>query len=240
MLNLKKTKFPFRVDKFPFFYGWVILIAGTIGVVMSIPGQTMGVSVFTDSLINALGIQRTSLSFAYLLGTVTSGLMITRAGKYYDKYGARIMAMVSGFMLGLIVIGMTKIDVLVKSLSGLFQNVNYNIIAIVFLVIGFWGIRFFGQGVLTMVSRNMVMKWFEQHRGLANAVDGGICFRLAFRMLPACSTHLIGNDGWRGPRGQKSDLFVGIGFVIFLRCCFSGTMLLTADLSPTGTSGENN
>ncbi|MCK5198258.1 MAG: hypothetical protein KAR21_07900, partial [Spirochaetales bacterium] len=49
----------------PFSYGWIILIVGTIGVLMSIPGQTMGVSVFTDFLIEALEISRTGISTTY-------------------------------------------------------------------------------------------------------------------------------------------------------------------------------
>ena len=95
---------PFQVSKFPFFYGWVILAAGTIGILMSIPGQTMGVAVFTESLLSDLQINRNSLSLAYLVGTLGSGLIITRAGKLYDKYGARVMAFIAGVMLGLMLV----------------------------------------------------------------------------------------------------------------------------------------
>jgi hypothetical protein len=35
---------------------------------MSIPGQTMGVSVFTDILIEKLGISRLNLSLTYMVG----------------------------------------------------------------------------------------------------------------------------------------------------------------------------
>lgn len=212
-INLKTTPFPFKVDKFPFFYGWVILIVGTIGVLMSVPGQTVGVSVFTDYLIDALKIERTSLSLAYLLGTVASGFMITRAGKYYDKYGARVMAMVAGFMLGLMAIGLTKVDGMVNAVAGFLQNVNREIIAVVFLVIGFWGIRFFGQGILTMVSRNMVMKWFEKHRGLANALMG-VFVSFGFSYAPRLLNDIIEIDGWRSAWGIIGA-FVGVVFVVF-------------------------
>ncbi len=72
---------PFPPSKIPFFYGWVILAAGVIGILMSIPGQTMGVSVFTENLLSDLQINRNNLSLAYLVGTLTSGLLITKAGK---------------------------------------------------------------------------------------------------------------------------------------------------------------
>ena len=36
-------------------------------VLMSVPGQTMGMAVFTDPFIEAFGLNRTELSLAYLL-----------------------------------------------------------------------------------------------------------------------------------------------------------------------------
>ena len=110
---------PFSPSRLPFFYGWVILVAGTIGILMSIPGQTMGVSVFTDNLIDDLGISRNSLSLAYLFGTLVSGLMITRAGKLYDKHGARVMAFIAGVMLGTMLVFLTRIDRLVDALQNM-------------------------------------------------------------------------------------------------------------------------
>ncbi|MFA9389302.1 MAG: MFS transporter [Prolixibacteraceae bacterium] len=185
---------------------------------MSIPGQTMGVSVFTDYLLDALKIERTNLSLSYLLGTVISGFMITRAGKYYDKYGARILAMGAGFLLGLTVIAFTKIDVVVQWVSSLFEGDQHTIIAIIFLVIGFWGIRFFGQGILTMVSRNMVMKWFDKRRGMANGIMG-IFVSFGFSYAPRLLNTMIENDGWRGA-WLNIGLFVGIVFVAFALVVF--------------------
>jgi hypothetical protein len=52
--RLWSPNFPFAPAKSPFFYGWVIVAAGTLGVVFSIPGQTMGFTVFSDILIREL------------------------------------------------------------------------------------------------------------------------------------------------------------------------------------------
>ena len=54
----KHCNIPFPPSGFPFFYGWIILAAGIVGVTMSIPGQTMGVSVFTENLLADLDIDR--------------------------------------------------------------------------------------------------------------------------------------------------------------------------------------
>lgn len=217
-MNLKTTPFPFKVNKWPFFYGWIILIAGTIGVLMSIPGQTMGVSVFTDYLVDALQIERTSLSLAYMIGTISSGLLITKAGKYYDLYGARIMAMLSGFMLGLVLLSLSKVDLIVNAIAGISDAISIETITIIVLVFGFFGIRFFGQGILTMVSRNMVMKWFETRRGLANAIMG-LFVSFGFSYAPRIFNSMIEHVGWRDTWFQLG-LVVGGAFVLFALIIF--------------------
>ena len=204
---------PFPVSKFPFFYGWVILAAGTIGILMSIPGQTMGVSVFTESLLSDLQINRNNLSLAYLVGTLGSGLIITRAGKLYDQYGARVMAFIAGVMLGVMLVYLTRIDRLVSSLSEV-GWLSPALLTFVLLAIGFWGIRFFGQGLLTMVSRNMVMKWFNRRRGLANAVLG-IFSALGFSVAPKILDLVIQRFEWRGAWIFLAIL-VGIVFALFV------------------------
>ena len=204
---------PFDPSKLPFFYGWVILAAGTFGVLMSIPGQTMGVSVFTENLLRDLEINRNNLSLAYLVGTLGSGLIITRAGKLYDKHGARVMAFIAGVMLGVMLVYLTRIDRLVSSLSEV-RWLSPALITFVLLAIGFWGIRFFGQGLLTMVSRNMVMKWFNRRRGLANAVLG-IFSALGFSIAPKLLDHIIQRLEWRGAWIFLAIL-VGTVFAIFV------------------------
>ena len=87
-LMKRNCNIPFAPASFPVFYGWIILAAGTIGMLMSIPGQTMGVSVFTDKLIRDLAVDRSNLSLAYFFGTLSSGLMITRAGKVTLFWGS--------------------------------------------------------------------------------------------------------------------------------------------------------
>ena len=46
----------------PIYYGWVILIGGTLGSVMTSPGQTYAVSVFIDYFIEDLGLSRSLIS----------------------------------------------------------------------------------------------------------------------------------------------------------------------------------
>ena len=88
-LRLLQPNYPFPPDRIPFFYGWMIVAAATVGILMSIPGQTMGVSVFTDHLLEATGLSRLSLSNAYLIGTLTSGLLLPFGGMLLESTGGK-------------------------------------------------------------------------------------------------------------------------------------------------------
>ena len=191
-----KGDFPFSPAKVPFFYGWIILAAGATGVVMSIPGQTMGVSVFTDRLIDSLDISRLNLSLAYMIGTLSSSLLLSRAGKQYDIYGARITAFVSSVLMGAVLLYMSSLEIITLKLNMLF-NISFSAAAFILITPGFFALRFFGQGVLTMVSRNMVMKWFDRKRGLAAALMG-IITAFGFAYAPKPFNRLIILFGWEG------------------------------------------
>ena len=49
------------VARTPFFYGWLVLLAGSFGLFMTTPGQTLGVSVFLDGIIADLALSRTTV-----------------------------------------------------------------------------------------------------------------------------------------------------------------------------------
>ena len=98
---LLNPNFPFKPKKFPFFYGWMIALLATIGMISSIPGQTMGVGVFTEYLIKKTGLNRLEISLAYMTGTIISSLIVPFAGRVLDKLGARTMVIIAGLGLSL-------------------------------------------------------------------------------------------------------------------------------------------
>ncbi|HEU4637150.1 MAG TPA: hypothetical protein VFS41_13280, partial [Edaphobacter sp.] len=58
----KRNDLPHIFDRRGVYYGWVVLLAGTVGIIMSVPGQTMGVSIYTDPLLTSLHMSRVDLS----------------------------------------------------------------------------------------------------------------------------------------------------------------------------------
>ncbi|MCH2667226.1 MAG: hypothetical protein MKZ59_04585, partial [Deinococcales bacterium] len=82
------------VQRFPLFYGWVILLVGALGMFMTAPGQTFGISVFLDSIIADLGITRTTASLLYALATLVASLGLPFVGRAIDSWGPRIAVVV--------------------------------------------------------------------------------------------------------------------------------------------------
>ncbi|WP_258103830.1 MFS transporter [Marinoscillum sp. MHG1-6] len=184
---------PFHPGKWPFFYGWMILVWGTIGVIMSVPGQTIGVSAFTDSLIEVLGISRDDLSLSYMFGTIASSFMLPWAGRQYDKHGVRLVALVASVALGLVLFLLSHIDVVIFDLL----NIQSNIIIISVMFVCFLLLRFFGQGVITMTSRNMMVQWFDKRRGFATGFSN-IFISMAFSGSPVLLFYLVDQYSWSG------------------------------------------
>ena len=215
-MNIKSryNNFPFNLHKIPFFYGWVILFAATVGVLVSAPGQTMGVSTFTDYLLDNIGISRNQLSTAYMVGTIGSSLVLTYAGKLYDKYGARWVGMVVSVLLAIVLVLLSQSDRIIEFFVADSQSGFYTLMAIAILMFLFFALRFSGQGVLTMISRNMLMKWFIARRGLVNGISA-VFVGLGFSMAPLTFDMLIQGTSWRGA-WLIMAVFIGTFFTFFV------------------------
>ena len=178
----------------PFFYGWMILFAGGLGTLMTAPGQTIGVSVFNDFLIDVLGISRVALSTAYMIGTTTSGLLLVRAGRVLDRRGSRVVGTAAAVGLGLSVLGMTQVDRASQGIARLTGGTVWP--AFVAVTFGFFLLRFFGQGMLMLSARNMILKWFDKRRGIVTALLG-LTVTLGFSYSPRVFEALIQSYSWR-------------------------------------------
>lgn len=194
--------------KSPIFYGYVILVIGTIGIYCSIPGQTIGVSVFTDPVKDALGLSRNQFSNAYMIGTILSSLVIGRAGVWFDLYGARYVAFFAALSLGgtLILCSWSAImSAYVKELL----SVDTWVIPFVLMTFLFFLLRFAGQGVLTMASRNVIMIWFDKNRGKVNSFSS-VALSFGFSSSPLWVNALIEGYGWE----QTWQILAG-GLLVF-------------------------
>jgi MFS family permease len=135
------------VHRSPVYYGWVVWVVATIGMLATSPGQSYTVSLFIDHFIHDFGLGRTTVAGLYSLGTFVAALGLTWVGRKIDRYGNRRSALVIGtlFALGLVAWSM------VTGPLG--------------LLVGFIAIRGLGQGSLSLVSSTAIAQWFRSRRG---------------------------------------------------------------------------
>ncbi len=160
------------------FYGWRIVVFASIALALTGPGQTYGVSVFVDPMIEDLGISRTQMTTAYLIGTLVGALALPWIGQSIDRFGVRRTMAIIGALFGGLLIGMS----LVSNIVG--------------LTAGFIGIRMMGQGALNLTATTAVALWFTRRRGLAMGIvtaAGGV----GMTLIPLLGERLIADYGWR-------------------------------------------
>ena len=155
----------------------------------------MGVGVFTDFLIEGLGLTRMQLSIAYFFGTTMSGLMLPFGGRAYDLFGSRKTAVLVSFCLGLVLVYLGYSDYISDWLQKVTGSLHWWIPFGVILL-GFFSLRFTAQGMLTMASQAMIGKWFHERRGLIMSISG-MGVSISFSITPWVFSWIINWVGWR-------------------------------------------
>lgn len=106
------------------------------------------------------------------------------------------MGAAASLFLGASVLAVSFADVATGALALLLPGVAPALLATLVMSFGFFLVRFFGQGTLSMTSRNMVMKWFDHRRGMANAILGPLS-AIGFAFAPRFFNTMIVAMGWR-------------------------------------------
>ncbi|MDQ8203424.1 MFS transporter [Pelagicoccus sp. SDUM812003] len=196
-MKLWNPKTPFSPSEAPLHYGWAIAVVGTLGMLASVPGQTIGVNVFSERLIGALELSRINVSAAYFAGTALSGFILPYAGTLFDRFGARRLIALASVGLAASLVFMSFVDHLAGAVERLVSVESLGFaIRVATLTVGFFLIRFWGQGVVMMTSRNMIGKWWVAHRGKVFSI-GGIAVAVCFSLTPQAFDWLIERVGWR-------------------------------------------
>ena len=166
------------VSRSRLYYGWWVVLAGTLGAMMTFPGQTAGVSVFLDPIIADLGLTRSGVSALYLGGTLIGSLTLPFSGRFIDRRGPRtaVVAFTTAFALACVWMGLTT--------------------GAVMLLVGFTLVRALGQGALSLVSAHVIAIWFVRRRGIAIGLLG-VGTAIASAVFPVALEALIDSVGWR-------------------------------------------
>jgi len=169
---------PYRTTETPSGRAWVVLVLATLTAGLTGPGQTIGVSVFIDHFVDDLSLSRSQVSAAYLVGTLAGASMLPWIGRFVDRRGVRIAQVAVGVLFGVALVNMSLVG------------------GLIWLAIGFTGIRLLGQGSLSLIATVTVSLRFVRNRGTALGVFSmGTAALMA--LAPVALALAIAAVGWR-------------------------------------------
>ena len=159
---------------------------------MTSPGQTYVFSTFLHYFIEDLKLSHSLVSSLYSAGTLTASFVLPFVGRQFDKRGARVMITLMSLLLGLACIYMGFVR------------------GALMLGIGFFMMRQFGQGSLSLISRNVINLWWVRRRGLVMGISGVVAALLG-GLFPYVINSMIPIYGWR-----MTYIILGATLILFM------------------------
>jgi|TARA_B100001964_G_scaffold244823_1_gene328182 MFS family permease len=178
-----------KKTKTKFFYGWYIVIAGSLAMALSSGINYHGFGNLFLPLSKEFGWSRTRISTVFSLARLENGILGPIDGYLIDKFGPRIVILVGVPIMSVGYILLSKVD----------SFLSFSLVYILGVTVG--------SGTLHTPIQTAVANWFNKKRGLAFGVMwsgvgiGGL-------LVPFYGW-LIQAYGWR-------DTSIIIGFVILL------------------------
>jgi MFS family permease len=177
--GLAQLAFVNLYQRFPFFYGWVIVVAGMVGAAFMVGTSVFSIGVYAEEMQAELGWSRSELFGALALRLTAGALLSPFLGAISDRRGgARVIMVISAVLMGLSLAPLRWTDSLL----------------VYYLVYG--GVGAISSAVLGSIMLGVVPKWFIRRRAKAVAVAaaGGALGPLVF---PVLNAELISAFGWR-------------------------------------------
>jgi len=160
-------------------YNLSLLAFGLLLAFFSSFGQTFLLSLYVPSIEELLGISNAEFGTIYAVATVGSALTLPWLGGYFDTIDTKryTLMVLAGLMVALLLL-----------------SFSYHVILV---VIGFYGLRLFGQGLMTHTSVSSMARYFGADRGKAIGA-ASLGHPAGEASLPILITLLMGVIGWRG------------------------------------------
>ncbi|MEX2595654.1 MAG: MFS transporter [Salibacteraceae bacterium] len=141
-------------------------------------GQTFLLSLYVPSIEALLSISNTQFGTIYATATIGSALTLPWLGGYFDKAPLKPYTI-------MVVFGLCASLLLLSFATN-----------IVLVVIAFFGLRLFGQGLMSHISIASMARYFSKARGKAISISG-IGHPAGEASLPLIITLLIAAFGWQ-------------------------------------------
>lgn len=158
--------------------GVLVAVAALVGIFMTTPGQTVGVSAFVDLIAADINIGREGVLILYSVGTFLGILPAPLIGRLVDRYGPRRVIVP-------VVLALSAACIVMSRAEGPWS-----------LAFGFVVLRGSAIAGLSLVSIHMVNLWFDRMRGRVTAL-AMMGLALGGLVIPRLAEIVIASHGWR-------------------------------------------
>lgn len=184
------------------------LFAGFLLTLSSSFGQTYFISLFAGEIRAEYGLSHGAFGSLYMMATLASAATLLWLGKLADH---RRLDLVAGFVIA---------GLAAASLGMALAR------DMLLLVTVLYGLRLFGQGMLTHLSLTAMARWYNQQRGRAVSI-AGLGIPAGEAVLPAIAVVLMAAVGWR------ETWMASFAVLMFVACPFA-ILLLRQSRKPRG------
>ena len=174
------------------FYGWFV-VAGSVLVVFGVAGSQFSFGVFLKPMTDDFGWSRTSLSLAFGITFMLSGLLRPLAGYLADRYSPKMVALSGVALLGVMLL-----------LLPLINNLLH--LYLIFSVMALGITLGTGSSMAKIVSA-----WFYSNRGVTLGLITGGGSIGAVILVPASSGFLVLFSSW-----QVAYIFLGLLLLVLI------------------------
>lgn len=159
-------------------------------------GQTYYVALFAGVLKSELTLSDGAFGGLYAVATLVSAVLLTVCGRLADVVSIRWLSIA-------VMLGLALTAVLVAGAGSAWV-----------LGLALLGLRFFGQGMLTLTAMTAMGRWFNHKRGRAVAI-AGIGMPTGQAVLPVAAVAMMTAWGWRTSWLVAAALLAIVGVPLF-------------------------
>jgi len=154
------------------------LAGGLLLTLFSSFGQTFFIGLSAGSIRDDFGLSHGEFGTLYMLATLASALTLSQLGKIVDYISVSKVALIVIPLLALSAVGMAYAD------------------SLTMLVIVLFGLRLFGQGMMTHNAITAIGRWYVAQRGRAVSVVT-VGHQLGEAVFPILYVSVVAFVGWR-------------------------------------------
>ncbi len=154
------------------------LLGGFLLTMFSSFGQTFYIALSTGYIREAFDLTSGEYGSIYMIATLASAIIFPFVGQIVDKLTVSRVVIITMIGLALASIALARSQ------------------SILWLVLALFGLRLFGQGMMTHIAITAMGRWYAENRGKSVSI-ASLGFTLGQAMFPVTFVTLVALMGWR-------------------------------------------